>query len=326
MRPTPRDPAPESAALHEATRSHSDPAAADLLSTEDFVSLPQAPLAASDAGRITRAHMGSVDLLLLEYRGATAVVSEFGAQVLAYRPADAAREVLFTSSQAAFDATTAIRGGVPVCWPWFGPAAQPQHGWARISRWSVETATVTETAAIVTLSLDHRDGRADVTVCLDDGLEIELRHAATPDLDFAPTAALHAYFRVGDSARTTVTGITEEPRDFPPGGIDRVYSLSGSATGDSATGDSATGNSATGDSGTGRSAAESTLRIHDPVLARTIHLRTNASDAVVWNPAHGLADTTAEAHRGFVCVEPARISRPLSTSDALRMRLTVAQS
>jgi glucose-6-phosphate 1-epimerase len=273
-----------------------DRAAADLLSTEDFTSLPQAPLAASESGRITRAHMGSVDLLVLEFRGATAVISEFGAQVLTYRPADAAREVLFTSSRAVFDATTAIRGGVPVCWPWFGPAAQPQHGWARISRWSLETATVTETAAIVTLSLDHHNGRADVTVCLDDGLEVELRHAATPELDIAPTAALHAYFRVGDAARTTVTGITAEPRDFPPEGIDRAYSL-------------------------GEFPSERTLRIEDPVLARTIRLSTNATDAVVWNPARRLADTTAEAHRGFVCVEPARISRPLAASDALRMRL-----
>ena len=296
------------------------PVHADLLSTADFLSLPAETLTEGGRGRIDATRMGAVDLLVLRFDAAVAVVSRFGAQVLTYHPADGP-DALFTSSLARFDTGAAIRGGIPVCWPWFGPAADPQHGWARLHTWDVEALTVDGTGAEVRLGFSHRGAAAGLTVRLGDGLSVELAHRADPVPETttgaplraaqapgatpAPpeppvTAALHAYFAVGDAQRTEIAGVTDRTLHVPAEGIDSVFPLAGTA-------------------GT----ADHRIVITDPALGRRLTVTTNATDAVVWNPAQQLGDTTARAHHGFVCVEPARISSPLTPGDTLRMHLAV---
>ncbi|GAA4383301.1 hypothetical protein AB0I45_05615 [Brevibacterium sp. NPDC049920] len=296
------------------------PARDDLLSAEDFLSLPSETLAEGERGRIDATRMGAVDLLVLRFDTAVAVVSRFGAQVLAHRPAGRP-DTLFTSSLARFDTGAAIRGGIPVCWPWFGPASTPQHGWARLHTWDVEALAVDGTGAEVRLGFSHRGAAAGLTVRLGDGLSVELAHRADPVPETttgaplraaqapgatpAPpeppvTAALHAYFAVGDAQRTEIAGVTDRTLHVPAEGIDSVFPLAGTA-------------------GT----ADHRIVITDPALGRRLTVTTNATDAVVWNPAQQLGDTTARAHHGFVCVEPARISSPLPPGDTLRMHLAV---
>lgn len=321
------------------------PVHADLLSTADFLSLPAETLTEGGRGRIDATRMGAVDLLVLRFDAAVAVVSRFGAQVLTYRPADGP-DALFTSSLARFDTGAAIRGGIPVCWPWFGPAADPQHGWARLHTWDVEALTVDGTGAEVRLGFAHRGAAAGLTVRLDGGLSVELQHRADPAADAgtgaplhaapeprtpasgepAPevpvTAALHAYFAVGDALGTAITGVTDGELRIPAGGIDTVFPLADAASAGGQT-------DATEPAGTaptapaGPVAADHRIVITDPALGRRLTVTTNASDAVVWNPAQQLGDTTAAAHHCFVCVEPARISSPLTPGDTLRMHLAV---
>ena len=274
----------------------------DLLSTEDFLSLPGTTLAEHGRGRIESTRMGAVELLVLRFDEAVAVVSRFGAQVLTYRPHAAEPDTLFTSSLAHLDGRAAIRGGIPVCWPWFGPAAEPQHGWARLHPWDIEALAVDDAGAEVRLGFAHRGGAAGLTVRLDDALAVELTHRADPDpadtgAAVPVTAALHAYLRTGDPTRTTVEGIGSAPLPIPAAGLDEVHPLTGGS-------------------------AHRTLTLDDPTLGRRLRIRTDASDAVVWNPGKPLGDTTPDAHRGFLCVEPTRISRPLAPGDTLRMRLT----
>lgn len=345
------------------------PARGDLLSTEDFLSLPARTLAEGERSRIDATRMGAVDLLVLRSDTAVAVVSRFGAQVLTYRPADG-HDALFTSSLARFDAGAAIRGGIPVCWPWFGPAATPQHGWARLHTWDVESLTADGTGAEVRLGFAHRGAAAGLTVRLDDGLAVELHHRAdpapetgtraplhavpepgtlgggspAPAADGGPpapevpvTAALHAYFAVGEALSTTVTGVAAGELRIPAGGIDTVFPLAGTAgaagPGESAPDAAEPASTAPADpvrdtADTARDTAgpavpERRIVIADPALGRRLTVTTNATDAVVWNPAQQLGDTTAAAHHGFVCVEPARISTPLAPGDTLRMHLVV---
>ena len=97
--------------------------------------LPRLPrTAALSAGR------GGQPRLLVDAPAASAEIYLFGAHVTAWTP-QGGNPVLFTSKRARFDGETAIRGGVPLCLPWFsvGPqgTSRPKHGWARIMNWTL---------------------------------------------------------------------------------------------------------------------------------------------------------------------------------------------
>ena len=85
--------------------------------------------------------------------GAAAVVSLHGAQVLSWTPPGGA-DRLYLSPQAVFDGRTAIRGGIPLCFPQFADLGSlPQHGFARTATWSVVTERTGDDFALLTLGL-----------------------------------------------------------------------------------------------------------------------------------------------------------------------------
>ncbi|WP_439112292.1 D-hexose-6-phosphate mutarotase [Hydrogenophaga sp.] len=243
---------------------------------------------------------------------AAAVVSLYGGQVLAYRPVGAEADVLFLSEQASFDAGKAIRGGVPVCWPWFGHdpkgLGRPNHGFARIRLWSVlRTGTTPAGDTQVTLGLvDTPETQAiwphafELTLQITVGttLRLALTTRNTGNAPFEITQALHSYFTVGDIAQTTVTG------------------LHGCHYTDNA---ASAGGAVKQQTGAVRFTSEvdriytevpPELAVEDAALQRTIGIRSEGTrTAVVWNPgaalAAGMADLPDEAYQRFVCVETA---------------------
>src|SRR5262245_2866948 len=86
---------------------------------------------------------GGLPIAQIRNAYAAATVSLHGGQVLAFQPHDQ-DPVLWVSEQSLYQSGKAIRGGIPVCWPWFGPhpsdPAKPAHGFARTSLWSVLSA------------------------------------------------------------------------------------------------------------------------------------------------------------------------------------------
>lgn len=283
------------------------PRTASALETADFLALDHAPLHSPAGGgaSITRARLDALEVYALHAQGACAIVSRFGAQVLAYRTA-AGREVLFTSALAPFDRSRPIRGGIPVCWPWFGPAAQPQHGWGRIRDWELAAADADAGAAGLTLRLAEPGGAsAQVRIELGSELWVALTHLGDPAAGPPVTAALHSYLRTPEAGATRVRGLpagTQIPAAarnaaepgafaFPAAGIDAALALPGG--------------------------------IQDIRLAVAAGERDCAtiaaacSDVVLWNPGGPLGDTTEHAHRGFVCVEPARLGQPLRPGEEL---------
>ena len=86
-------------------------------------------------------------VLKVSNEAAEAVIALHGAHVLSYKPAGE-REVLWLSQESWHEAGKPIRGGIPVCWPWFGPAKEPAHGVARITEWALKN-TVSDTAKTV---------------------------------------------------------------------------------------------------------------------------------------------------------------------------------
>lgn len=231
----------------------------------------------------------------------TAEISLYGGHVLRWAPAGQ-RPVIYMSPQAVFRKGKALRGGIPLCWPWFGKntedASLPAHGTARISTWQVGRCE------------EGADGRVQLLLALPPeqelmpsaALAMEIGEELTLSLitlDVPRTmpfsAAMHSYFAVSDYEKVALTGLeecayTEYAEDavphaedplIPAGHIDRIYHPV---------------------------PEHQELTIHDPAWGRSIRIcRAGSASAVVWNPgaalAAGMGDLGAGNERGFLAVE-----------------------
>jgi glucose-6-phosphate 1-epimerase len=239
---------------------------------------------------------------------ARAVISIYGGQVLAFQPQSAAHDLMFVSKNAYYQAGKAIKGGVPVCWPWFGPdpagQGRPSHGFARNRLWQVmSTEALPDGATKVTLGFsDTDDTRALWPYAFELAIEITVGRVLTlalvsrnrSDRSFDITQALHTYFTIGDITQTTVSGLegttyidkTDESAVKPQVGavaiaseVDRVYQ-----------------------------GVPSELVIHDGALNRRIRITAIGNQtAVVWNPwseiSVKMADLEDHDYTRFICVE-----------------------
>jgi D-hexose-6-phosphate mutarotase len=153
---------------------------------------------------------------------ATAEIHLHGAHVTAFQPCDQ-RPVLWMSRDAIFSPPKPIRGGIPICWPWFGtPADHPgrtQHGFARNRPWTVRATRVTEAGEteIIFGLKDDAESLAQwphafdlsYTVIIGTTLTIALTFANLSDTPAEVGAALHTYFAVGDVEKIRISGLAD---------------------------------------------------------------------------------------------------------------------
>ncbi|MDZ4073598.1 MAG: D-hexose-6-phosphate mutarotase [Hylemonella sp.] len=223
------------------------------------------------------------------------------------------RERLYLSPRSAFDGQSAIRGGVPVCFPQFnqrGPL--PKHGFARNLPWVVDMPPVlTPEAARMRLRLPASAAtRQFWPQAFELTLTLELRPAClqfTLDVhnsDVLPlnfTGALHTYLAVDDIAAAQLTGLEGQPewdaltdrhgRATGPlrfqGGFDRVYD-----------------------------AASQALVLHDGPQRVRIEQSPGWAQTVVWNPGVELAatlpDLPADGYAHMLCVEAAQVMQAIA--------------
>jgi D-hexose-6-phosphate mutarotase len=234
-----------------------------------------------------------------------------GAHLMAWQPKSQAVPVVWLSRDAQLAAGKSIRGGVPVCWPWFGAHAAepgfPAHGYARTTPWKVvESGTEPGGATRLTLRLIEskktrthwpHDARLELTVSVGETLRMELCTENTGAADFVISEALHTYFRIGDIGAVRVTGLAGCAYWDKVGGstlkkqdgiirfadeTDRVYI---------------------------NTAAECT--IEDDILKRRIHVAKSGSlSTIVWTPWTAKADRMGDlgqpdGWREMLCVESA---------------------
>lgn len=154
------------------------------------------------------AHLTDLPCYLLRCGEAQAVISSYGAHLLSYQP-KAEIELLYLSPQAKWQSNSPIRGGVPVCWPWFGPITAeldpakqklPNHGIVRTEVWQLVQQSVTEQAVSIefrfesnTLTYLYAPSYLSLTLVLTD-TELSLTLSSDKALQ---QAALHSYFKVG---------------------------------------------------------------------------------------------------------------------------------
>ncbi|MFC5699281.1 D-hexose-6-phosphate mutarotase [Pseudomonas sp. GCM10022186] len=152
-------------------------------------------------------HQGR-ELLLVEHPRCQAVFSRQGGQLLHFQPRGE-RPLLWCASR--WPKIGAIRGGVPVCWPWFGrhpmESGWPHHGWARLSDWRLVDKQSCDDGVRLCWRLELHDWLVELEVELGERMCLQL---STRHRDSEPCVlshALHAYWRVSDVARIGLLGL-----------------------------------------------------------------------------------------------------------------------
>lgn len=247
----------------------------------------------------------------------TAVVSLQGAQVLSFVPRGLG-EVLWLSPVARLGAGKAVRGGIPVCWPWFGPHphedSKPAHGFVRARNWSVAEVAGDGDEARIALAFEDFDealwphkAALQLEVTLGETLRVALTTLNAGAAPFLLTQALHTYFRVGDIADVRVEGLEGSPyidqlqagrvcKSSRPIGIDAEVDRIYQDTADR-------------------------VCVHDGAVGRVIEItKTGSRSTVVWNPwiekSARLGDMGEDGYRRMVCVETANAGRDVVTLES----------
>ncbi|PFG37146.1 glucose-6-phosphate 1-epimerase [Flavimobilis soli] len=259
--------------------------------------------------------VGDGDLLVVETPSGTARIHTYGAHLVSWVPAGGA-DLLWVSPRTAYEPGAAIRGGVPLCFPWFGPhpsGTGPAHGFARVSVWRLVEATELPDDAThpgggvaVTLELTEQDVDPALTsvwphpfaarVRLVVGRELSLSLAVTNTggQTFSVSEALHTYVAVGDVRRVIVTGL--DGATYVDKVADDVHVQVGPVVLDGETDRVYTGTAAT-------------TQVVEPGRPTVTVAKSGSRSTVVWNPwaekAAAMADVPDDAWTGFVCVETA---------------------
>ena len=265
---------------------------------------------------------------------ATAEMYPHGAHVTHFQPAGQ-EPMLWVSSRSLYQPDKAIRGGVPICFPWFGPRAgepsSPMHGFARVTEWNVESVTQSgggEVELVFGLSNNEQTKklwphdftvkyRVEVGVNLQ--LTLEVRNDGPEAFDFEE--ALHSYFAVGDVRKVAVTGLegttyidkTDGLKQKPQGSepvtitaeMDRVYLNT-----------------------------QSPCLLDDPATKRRIRIAKEGSHStVVWNPwvakAKAMTDFGDDEWAGMICIETCNVGEQritLQPGDTHRMRAIIGNN
>ena len=242
---------------------------------------------------------------------ATAEIYLHGAQVTAWKPAGA-EETIFVSEQSHWQEGKAIRGGVPICFPWFRAKADdphaPSHGVVRTKQWRLNSITSEKDGSVAVVCSTESDAstrrwwphefRLTHRIAVGGTLKMELTATNTGSAPLRFEEALHTYFRVGQVESVSVRGLngiayldnTDANRKKVQSG-DVIFT-------------SATDNAYL--------KTQALLELVDPVLGRVIRTeKQRSATTVVWNPwrqgAASLADLGDEEWRAMACVEASNI-------------------
>jgi len=278
---------------------------------------------------------GGLPRLLVGIDTCTAELYLHGAHLCRWQPRGQRNPVLWMSEQSRFEAGAPIRGGVPICFPWFGPKSgdpsAPAHGIARISRWNLERAAVEPDGdAIICLGLacgpatsPHlRHGYAVAfEIRLGSTLSMALSVTNPGEAPVTFEEALHTYLAVGDVRRAAVEGL--EGASY----VDKVDGGRRKTQG---------ANPVAIDSETDRLYldTEAEALLTDPVCGRRIRVaKTGSRSTVVWNPwvakSRAMPDFGDDEWPGMICVETANaadnaVTLPAHTSHVMTAAISIA--
>ncbi|KUJ72418.1 hypothetical protein AVO41_00960 [Thiomicrospira sp. WB1] len=258
---------------------------------------------------------GALTLIEVNNDFARLVMTTHGASVLSFAPrldtGELQPDLLWVSERAHYSGEKPVRGGIPICWPWFGVSAEPglpAHGFVRNMTWQLVssdsdeqgrtrlTFRIHDTPQSRALWPWHFELSLEVLVGAELTLTLTSRNLDTKP--FVITEAMHSYFSVSDANEVFVTGLGDSVchdklTDLPPyraedvlsivPPLDRVYLNQ-----------------------------PGQVQLHDPGKKRNIEIeKTGATATVVWNPGAeligGFDDMDNQAWSKMLCVEAGNV-------------------
>ncbi|HEY3699245.1 MAG TPA: D-hexose-6-phosphate mutarotase [Spongiibacteraceae bacterium] len=270
--------------------------------------------------QVTLEQRDELPLLRINNHHADALIALQGAQVLEFTPRGT-QPIIWLSEQAEYKRGQGQRGGIPICWPWFGALARnpaavtgmvrgddaPAHGLVRTEDWTLHSIIEHDDYTTVTLryitssALQTRwphSAELQLQITIGKSLTLKLTTRNLSAQPLALTQALHSYFAISAIDNVHITGFEnsryidtlDEWREHPQhdairfhGETDRIYLD-----------------------------VPASVQLHDTGWQRTIHLRaSNSASAIVWNPgiekSKRLSQFAPDAWRNMVCIETANV-------------------
>ncbi|MFO0939491.1 MAG: D-hexose-6-phosphate mutarotase [Pirellulales bacterium] len=221
-----------------------------------------------------------------------------------YQDGHQAHPVLFMSREAIFEVGKPIRGGVPICFPWFGPKASdstaPAHGLVRTELWQVARTECDSEVVVVELTKSIAGFRLNYQMRFGQQLGMSLTITNQSYQAQQCEVALHTYFTISDVSNVSIWGLETIPF------FDKISQRSESASGEPIAFTSETDRVYSG--------SVPVIELHDTGLARTIVLRPqNSASTVVWNPwiekSKRLADFGDDEYLRMCCIETANVGQ-----------------
>lgn len=272
----------------------------------------------------------AMQLIEIKNELGSAIVSLMGAHVISYQKANS-EDILWMSDKSYMEYGKPIRGGIPVCWPWFGPHPDaerklPSHGLGRIAIWDVKEKTECPDGSsklVMTLSGSRLPDEfsaldAEIEIIVGSSLKINLKTTNNGEKDYALTEALHTYFNVADCTKLHVEGLKNTAYiDKVDGGIEKMQ------TEDVRIGEEV-------DRIYMNTVAACTLV--DEVTNRKVEIsKKGSTSTVVWNPwvkkSIAMPDFGDEEYHTMICVETVNAGKDVITlkkgeSHTLSMEIT----
>lgn len=245
--------------------------------------------------------------LKISNKFATAEICLCGAHITSYIPRHS-KDILWMSPASSFEVGKPIRGGIPVCFPWFGPhktdSEKPQHGFARLMYWEVtETAKTPNDETLIRLQLCSSEATkaywphdfcTELTIKVGATLEVDLKVNNLSDQSFDYTCALHSYYNISSIGNIAIKGLHNahyhsqlEPGEFIQES-DKIVITKAETRHFHNT--------------------EATCIIEDPGFDRNIRVgKAGSKITTVWNPGAAtcaqIGDLPDDGYLTFVCVE-----------------------
>jgi glucose-6-phosphate 1-epimerase len=239
--------------------------------------------------------------------------------------------LIFMSRKSYFAPGKAIRGGVPICYPWFGNReGDSSHGYARMAEWQVVKTAAAPDGTVVTvqLALAPQPGReawnslrTEFTVTVGDTLSMELNASSEAcDGGLEIENCLHTYFQVGDISAVSIDGLKgAHYLDYAAGGNGEPKTQTESPL------------LITKETNRAYLDTTSAVEIHDNSFKRTIRVEKSGSNStVVWTPwtTQKLPDDFDPAeHQHMVCVESGNVKQNkilLKAGGATMLRVVIS--
>jgi len=252
---------------------------------------------------------GGLPFINIRNQSASAVISLYGGQILSFKPVEEKIDMLFLSKNALYEDGKAIRGGIPLCWPWFGPDPEglqrPNHGFARNHFWTVTGCMATGTETKLTLQFTGNRQTEQIwqqpfaltlEFIIAQTLHSSLATENTGDKPFSITQAFHTYFNVGDINRVQVSDLDGCPYiDKLDQGKEKIQT--GAVT-------------VAGEIERIYENSDGHVILNDLALNRRMEITSeNGKASVVWNPWHkAMPDLDKLDYQRFVCIETGNIA------------------